>query len=617
MIPSQSAPEQEKTTVRQPIVNNFCITFSTVNGSGSATANTTVLRALFRMGIPVSGKNIFPSNIKGMPTWYTIRLSKDGYLARLEKDDIVIAMNPATFAQEQEYLVPGGVLIYADDIKMPISREDIFAYPMPVKQLVKASEAPPNLRDYLANMVYVGVLAYLIDIDLTRIYEALDFHFKGKKKAIDSNYSVIQAAYSWAAEHLKKEDPYKVEPMNGTTGYVMADGNTAGALGALYGGVQFVGWYPITPASSLAEAIVEYAPTLRKDPVTGKETVAIVQSEDELAAIGMSVGAGWGGLRSMTSTSGPGLSLMAEYLGLAYYSEVPVVVWDVQRVGPSTGLPTRSAQNDITFANFISHGDTNYIILIPGSVTECFEMGWKAFDIAERMQTPVLVMSDLDLGMNQWMTKQFEYPDQPMDRGKVLWEEDLEKMLEKTNGEWGRYKDLDGDAIPYRTVPGNRHQRSAYFARGTGHDEKARYSEDPKDWERMLTRIAAKFETAKEYLPKPEVFATPGNKVGVIAYGSVDPAIVEARDLLVKRGLSVDYLRLRAMPFTKEVDEFISNHERIYVVEMNQQGQMKQLLTIKYPEQASKLHSIAHMDGLPLTARYVRDQVCAQEENSK
>lgn len=614
MSQKEPAIELEHRSVGKEVVNDFCITFSTINGSGSATANNTLLRALFRMGIPVSGKNIFPSNIQGLPTYYTIRVSKDGYLARVEKDDIVVAMNPATFSKEFEYINPGGVIFYADDFKVTIPREDITAYPMPVKKLVKEADVPPNLRDYVANMVYVGVVAQMLNIDLEKIYMALDFHFKGKKKAIDSNYNVIKAAADWAAENLQKRDPFKVAPMNATEGYVMADGNVAGAIGAIYGGVQFAGWYPITPASSLAEALNEYLPILRTDPESGKATYAVVQSEDELAAIGMTIGAGFSGLRSMTSTSGPGLSLMAEYLGLAYYSEVPVVVWDVQRVGPSTGLPTRTAQGDTTFAYFMSHGDANFILLFPGSVDECFEFGWRAFDIAERLQTPVIVMSDLDLGMNQWMCKRFEYPDQPMDRGKVLWEEDLQKMLDARNGDFGRYLDIDGDAIPYRTVPGNRHPRSAYFARGTGHDEYTRYSEDPDVWERMMDRLARKFETAKQYIPRPVVSTMEGARIGILTAGSTDPAIVEARDQMLKAGLPTDYMRIKALPFHDEVKEFIAAHEQVYVVELNRDGQLKQLLTLEVPEYATRLIKAAHIDGLPMSARWIREQIMGKEE---
>jgi 2-oxoglutarate/2-oxoacid ferredoxin oxidoreductase subunit alpha len=607
------AVQEETGTLNGQIVNDFGITFCTVNGSGSATANNTVLRALFKMGIPISGKNIFPSNIQGLPTWFTIRVNKDGFLARIEKDDIVIAMNPATFAKDMEYLVPGGVLFYADDIKLPITRTDIISYPMPVKRLIKEAEVPTALRDYVANMVYVGVLAQMVGIEMDAIYSALDFHFKGKKTPIESNFSVIKAAADWAQINLNKQDRYQVERMNGTDGYILTDGNTAAALGALYGGVQFVAWYPITPASSLAESINEYLPMLRKDPVSGKTTCVVVQAEDELAACGMTVGAGYGGLRSMTSTAGPGLSLMAEYLGLAYFAEVPLVLWDVQRVGPSTGLPTRTAQGDLTFSYFIGHGDKNFVILLPASANECFEFGWKALDLAERMQTPVIVLSDLDLGMNLWMSRPFEYPDQPMDRGKVLWEDDLEKILQE-NGQWGRFLDVDQDGIPYRTLPGNRHPRSAYFSRGTGHDEFARYSEDPEVWERNMNRLVRKYETAKQYVPKPAVSTMEGAEIGVISFGSSDPAVEEARVYLAQGGVATDYLRLRAIPFTDEVVEFLRSHERVYVVENNRDGQLAQLLTMNFPEYAVKLRKASHGDGMPLSARWVREAILRQEE---
>ncbi len=598
----------------QPVVNDFVITFGTVNGSGSATANTTVLRALFTMGIPVSGKNIFPSNIQGLPTWYNIRLNKEGFLARIDRVDIAVAMNPASFLHDVNSLVPGGVLFYPDDIKQTIPRNDITAYPMPVKQIIRDGNVPTNLRDYIANMVYVGVLAQMIGIEIDAIHHALDFHFKGKEKPIESNMSVIRAAAEWAAANLTKTDAYHVERMAQPEPYIMADGNTAGALGSLYGGVQFVGWYPITPASSLAEGINQYLPSLRKDPESGKTTCVVVQAEDELAAVGMAIGAGWGGLRAMTSTSGPGFSLMTEYLGLAYFAEVPVVVWDVQRVGPSTGMPTRTAQADLTFSYFMGHGDKNYVILLPGSVTECFEFGWRAFDLAERLQTPVLVLSDLDLGMNQWMTRPFQYPDVPMDRGKVLWEEDLERIVKENAGQWGRYLDVDGDGIPYRTVPGNRHPLAAYFARGTGHDEYARYSEDAQVWDRNMQRLVRKYETAKQYVPAPVVETMDNAKIGILAFGSTDPAIQEARVGLARDGIWTDYMRLRALPFTDNVEEFLRSHERVYVVELNRDGQLAQLLMLNYPTLAGKLVKAAHLDGLPLTARWVQDAITAQEE---
>jgi 2-oxoglutarate/2-oxoacid ferredoxin oxidoreductase subunit alpha len=617
MYPTIATPPTGAGASKSPIVNDFIITCSTINGSGSATANTTLLRALFRMGIPVSGKNIFPSNIQGLPTWYSIRLNKDGYLARKEQDDIVVAMNPATFLKEQDYLVPGGVLFYADDIKGSITRDDIFAYPMPVKRLVKEAEPPQALRDYLANMVYVGVVAQMIGVKLETIYEALDFHFKGKKKAIDSNFGVIKSGADWAAANLEKKDRYWVEPMHGTEGYIMADGNVAGALGAIYGGVQFSAWYPITPASSLAESLHEFIPELRTDPMTGRETCAIVQAEDELAAIGMVVGAGWSGLRAMTSTSGPGISLMSEYLGLAYFSEVPVVVWNVQRVGPSTGMPTRTSQGDLTQVYFHSHGDINFIILIPGSVSECFEFGWKALDLAEHYQTPVMVLSDLDLGMNQWMTRKFEYPTTPIDRGKLLWEDDLDKLLKARNGDWGRYLDIDGDYIPYRTVPGNRHPQSAYFTRGTGHDDYAHYSEDPVVWEKLMERLGKKVISSRQTVPQPEIQRMDGAKFGIISMGSADPAVIEARDQMKAQGMPSDYLRVRAVPFSDDVVDFIRDHERVYVVEINRDGQLKQLLTLESPEYAAHLRKASHLDGMPLSAKWVRETILAQEVNQQ
>jgi len=612
---SQSQPASDTLTNRagKKVVNDFCMTFSTINGSGSATANMILLRSLYRMGIPVNGKNIFPSNIQGLPTWYSIRLSKDGYLARVEKDDIVVAMNPATIAAELEFMVPGAALFYADDIKVDVPCIDIILYPMPVRKLIKEAEVPPNLRDYVANMVYVGVVAQMIGIDMDTIYKTLDYHFKGKKKAVESNWEIIDAAAKWAAENLEKKDPYYVERMPELKDTIMVDGNTASALGAIYGGVQFIAWYPITPASSLAESAIEYLQELRKDPETGKETYAVVQAEDELAAIGMATGAGWAGLRSMTSTSGPGISLMGEYLGLAYYAEVPVVIWDVQRVGPSTGLPTRTAQGDITQVAFLSHGDTQFIMLLPGDAKECFEFGWKAFDIAERLQTPVFVMTDLDLGMNTHLVKRFEYPDKAMDRGKVLWEEDIKRLAEEGKG-WGRYLDVDSDGIPYRTLPGNRQPGSSYFARGTGHDEMTRYSEDPQVWERGLDRLKKKIDGNKHLLPKPEIHRTKGAKIGIVAYGSSDPAIREARDLLEGFGVKTDYLRLRSLPFNDEVCDFIHDHETIYVVEMNRDGQMRQLLAMDYSDCGGKMVQVSHIDGMPLSASWIKDAILSKEE---
>ncbi len=595
----------------EKVINDFSVTIATVNGSGSQTANVTLLRALFKMGIPISGKNLFPSNIQGLPTWYTIRVSKDGFIARRDEQELVVTLNPSSFAQDLASVQPGGAFYYADDIKLPIARNDISIYPMPVKQMARAANVSPALRDYIANMVYVGILAQMLGIELETIQQALSFHFKGKAQAIDSNFGTIKAAADWAAQNLQKTDPYSVARMDATSDLIMADGNTAAALGAIYGGVQFAAWYPITPASTVAESLNSFLPQLRKTK-DGKQTYAVLQAEDELAAIGMAIGAGWGGLRSMTSTSGPGISLMAEYAGLAYLSEVPVVIWDVQRIGPSTGLPTRTAQGDLTEAYYLSQGDKQNVVLLPGSVKECFEFGWKALDLAEQLQTPIFVLSDLDLGMNQWMTKPFEYPTAPLERGKVLWEQDLEKL----NGIWSRYKDSDGDGIPFRTVPGNKHPASAWFARGTGHDENARYSEDATTWESNMARLKKKYDTARTLVPEPIIEVEEGATIGIIAYGSTEPAVEEARALLKQAGnLKTAFLRLRAFPCTNEVQDFIKKYNPIYIVEANRDGQMRQILSAVMPELASKFRSACHSDGLPLTANWVKESILKQEKN--
>jgi len=595
----------------QKVVNEFSINIATINGSGSQTANLTLIRSIFKMGIPVSGKNIFPSNIQGLPTWYKIRVSQAGYLGRSQKTEIAVAMNPKTFGDDLTDLASGGIFLYADHIKEPIHRDDLILCPMPVKSIVKEAKPPRELRDYVANMVYVGVLAYLLNVQLETIESALNFHFKGKQGPIDFNLSVIQDSFHWAENNLEIVSPFQVQPLNLTEGCNLANGNTAGGLGTIYGGMHFVSWYPITPATSLPEAILNYAPGLRKDPETGKDTYAIIQAEDELAAIGMVIGAGWAGLRAMTATSGPGLSLMSEYASLAYFVEIPVVVWVIQRVGPSTGLPTRTAQGDVNQTYYLGQGDTRHVVLFPGSVKECFEFGWKALDLAEKLQTPVFVLSDLDLGQNQWMTPPFEYPDEPIDRGKILWEEDLEKIKD----EWGRYLDLDGDNIPYRTVPGNQHPKSAYYARGTGHDDFANYSEKPEEWEENLDRIDRKIESSRAILPKPEITTRSGAKSGVIAFGSTDSAVREACDSLQDEGLILDYLRVRALPVASEVLDFIQAYERIYVVENNRDGQIHRILSLELPDRTSNLVSVSHIDGMPLSADWIKTAVMEEEKS--
>jgi 2-oxoglutarate ferredoxin oxidoreductase subunit alpha len=605
----QSSPLDSLLEERQPIVNDFQIMIATVNGSGSQTANTAILRAIFRMGVPVSGKNIFPSNIQGLPTWFTIRVNKDGYVARLDEYHILVAMNEDTVSSDIERLASGGICFYPEEWKVKLPREDVTYYPMPVKALVDQAEVPQDLKSYIANMVYVGVVATILDIDLDEIAFAIDFHFSGKAKPVNMNMSVVRAAYEWAQDNLAKSDPYRVERLNQTEGMLLLDGNSAGALGAVFGGVSVVAWYPITPSTSMIDAVRQYLSDLRMDREAGKATYAVIQTEDEIAAIGTVVGAGWAGARAMSATSGPGISLMTEYAGLAYYVEVPSVIWDIQRMGPSTGLPTRTSQGDVLTAYFMGHGDTKHVVLFPSSINEAFEYGWKAFDLAERLQTLIFVLSDLDLGMNVWMAKPFEYPDQPMDRGKVLTAQDLEQI-----GRFARYEDADGDGIGYRTLPGTDHPLAAYFARGTGHNAQAVYSERPEDWVENMERLNRKFETARTLIPRPVVDRVKGAAFGIIAYGTTDACIVEGRDLLRDEGIKTSYLRLRALPFEETTHEFLAEYERVYVVENNTDGQMAKLLCMEFPELAARVIPLAHSDGLPLTARWMVEAILEKEQ---
>jgi 2-oxoglutarate/2-oxoacid ferredoxin oxidoreductase subunit alpha len=603
---------------RPPIVNDFAIVAATANGSGSQTANNVLIRAIFKMGVPVSGKNLFPSNIQGLPTWYTIRVSKDGYTARREGTEILVAFNPKTAEEDLANLPAGGVCVYnEDDIKFVSPRSDVSYYPLPVKKLidgpVKKYGIDVKQRGYVANMVYVGALVQLLSVDSGEIKSALERHFNSKPKPTLSNYEVVEAAAEYVRTQLQKTDPYRIEPMNKTEGMIIIDGNTAGALGALVGGVTVVAWYPITPATSLADGLTEFAPLLRADKENSTTTYAIVQAEDELAAAGMVVGAGWAGARAMTSTSGPGISLMNEFVGLAYFAEVPSVFWDVMRMGPSTGLPTRVSQGDLLTAYTMGHGDTHHICLLPGTMRECFEFGYKAFDLAERFQTPVMVLSDLDLGMNNWMSEPFEYPSEPMDRGKVLNAEELTE-LEQRVGRYGRYKDYDGDGIGYRTLPGNPNPRSAFLSRGTGHNEYAVYSERATDWQQNLDRLARKHDTARAAVPQPILHDNPDAAVGIIAYGSTDAAVQEARDRLRAQGIETSYMRIRALPLGDTVTDFIAKHSTIYVVEMNQDGQMQQLVQLHRPEHAGKIRSARNCNGLPLSARFITEEIVKQEQ---
>ena len=590
-------------------VNNFTIVAATVNGSGSQTANNCLLRALFKMGIPVSGKNIFPSNIQGLPTWFSIRASKDGFIARRETAEIVVALNRQTANEDIAGVAPGGVVIYPSEWKLSEDRGDIFYYALPVQQMAKDSGASADMRPYVANMVYVGALTELLGIEVAEIKAALSDHFHGKQKPIDLNFGVVQAAIDYTRANITKRDPFHVERMDANKGKIIINGNSAGALGAIFGGFTVAAWYPITPSTSLVDALSEYAKTMRIDPETGKPTYAIVQAEDEIAAIGIVTGAGWAGARAMTSTSGPGISLMTEYAGYAYFAEVPVVIWDIMRMGPSTGLPTRVSQGDVLSVYYLGHGDTRHVCLFPGSMEECFEWGWTSFDLAERLQTPVFVLSDLDLGMNLWMSQPFTYPNQPMDHGKVLTREDLDRL-----GGFSRYADVDGDGIGYRTLPGTDHPLAAYFTRGSGHNKEAQYTERPEEWEANLKRLAHKHEFARTLVPRPIVEEVEGANIAIIAYGSTDPGIVEARSMLAEKGIPTSYLRMRALPTTQEQRDFTDRYQRVYLVENNLDGQMCRILQSEEPEHATRFHSIAKCDGLPLTGRWIAKSILEQEQ---
>src|SRR5437867_2718954 len=594
-----------------PVLNDFSIQVATVNGSGSQTANTLLLRAIFQMGIPVSGKNLFPSNIAGLPTWFTIRVSRSGYLARRKVTDLMVVMNPETAAQDVASVGPGGVIVLNDQIQVPPIPEDRFVYAVPMKKLIDPITQDVKLRRLVVNMIYVGVLSELLGIAEEEIERSLDAQLGRKPKALALNHQAVRAGWEWARDHLQKRDPLRLERMNQTAGKILIDGNTAAAIGAMFGGVTVVTWYPITPSSSLVEALVDHLERFRKDPETGKATYAVVQAEDEIAAIGMVLGAGWAGARAMTSTSGPGLSLMAEFAGYGYYAEIPAVIWDIQRIGPSTGLPTRTSQADIQFVHGLSHGDTRHPILLPSSVEDCFTFAMKAFDLAERLQTPVFVLSDLDLGMNNWMSDPFAYPEQPWDRGKVLDEQALAKLPR-----FERYRDVDGDGIPWRPLPGVHDAKGAYFTRGSGHDEGARYTEDPETYQRVMDRLARKFETARTLVPPPVIEDVEGAEVGIIAFGSTHWAMVEARDQLAAAGIRTAYLLLKALPFTPDVECFVRAHPRVYVVEQNRDGQMADLVRLEAGAEAGRIRSVRHYTGLPVDAQSITGEILRRERGA-
>jgi len=591
-------------------VNDFVINVATINGSGSQSANTILLKTLFRMGIPVGGKNVFPSNIQGLPTWFWVRASKDGYTGRRKEADIVVAMNPQTILEDNKILKSGGVFLYNRDMKFDVGllRKDILTIGIPFKQIVDQATTQVKIKKLLANIVYVGVLAELLGLEDEALSSAMQDQFGGKESVIEVNKKAMDLGREYAKSNLNtNEFPIKAKKMNATNGKMMIDGNTASALGLIYGGATFCGWYPITPSSSLVENFMKYSEKLRKAP-DGKNKYAVVQAEDELSSICMVLGAGWAGARSFTATSGPGVSLMQEASGFAYYAEIPSVIWDVQRVGPSTGMPTRTAQGDLFSAVFSSHGDTKHPCLIPGSVSECFEFGQTCFDLAERLQTLVFVLTDLDMGMNLWMEDEFPYPKKPYDRGKILTEKELSTMQS-----YFRYQDPDGDGIPYRALPGTKHPAAPYVTRGSGHGSKGEYTEKAEVYLDIVDRLTKKWETAKTLVPKP-VLDSVGSKVGIIAYGSANAPMQEGRDLLSQNGIKTDYLRVRALPFTNEIKEFIQTHDRVYVIDLNRDAQMMSLLLMEWPELHSKMKSIKHYEGTPMTADTIAENVLKFEK---
>ena len=610
---AQGEPTSQSLSDLKQIVNDFSIQIATVNGSGSQSANNVLLRSIFRMGIPVSGKNLFPSNIAGLPTWYTIRVSKYGWIARKTHIDVLIAMNAETAREDVMSLAAGGAVIYDEGLKLNELRSDVTFYAVPFDQLAASTGADAKIRKLVKNMVYVGIAAKLLAIDMESVEATVRKQFAKKVKAAELNLNAVRVGFDYASSTLTKQDPFVVERMNETAGKIIIDGNAAAAMGALFAGVTVVPWYPITPSSSVVENLIDLLKKYRVEP-DGKASFAVLQAEDELAAIGMVLGAGWAGARAMTASSGPGISLMAEFAGLGYYAEIPGVIFDVQRTGPSTGLPTRTSQADLTFVAGLSHGDTKHVILLPGTVKECYEFGIAAFDLAEQLQTPVFVLSDLDLGMNNWMSEPFEYPEKPIARGKVLNAAQLEEL-----GGFARYKDVDGDAIPYRTLPGTDHPAAAYFTRGSGHNEKALYSERPEDYENNMLRLGRKFETAKTLVPRPTQEGSGNEKIGIIAFGTSHWAVIECRDQLQRENqIATDYLRVRAFPFTQEVHEFVARHERIYVVEQNRDAQLQSLLKVDLdPVQIVKLRSILHFNGLPIDARSVSSVIAKLEGAGK
>ncbi len=601
-----------------PLINDLNICVATENGSGSASSNNILFKAIFKMGIPCSSKNMFPSNIQGLPTWYQIRASAEGYLSRKDVIDVMVMFNDATAAKDIHRVRDGGLILYDDSTPLSptLKRDGVQYIGVPANKLVAKLVPASPLRAKQRNMVYVGALAYLFGIDMSVIKAVLEDTFGKKPAVIESNLICIDAGYQYCKEHNFKQNIARLEPIpGGNKGKIITDGNTAAALGAIYGGATVICWYPITPSSSLAEALEHYLPRLRPSK-DGKRAYAIVQAEDEIASASMVVGAGWAGARAMTSTSGPGLSLMNESIGLAYYAEIPCVFFIVQRGGPSTGLPTRTQQADISLMYGASHGDTKHIILIPHDMNSCFDLARRSFDFADRFQTPVFVAMDLDLGMNLWSSDPLKLNQEPFDYGKRLRAQDLEEWA-KADKKFRRYFDQDGDGIPYRTVPGNMHRMAAYFTRGSGHDADAKYSEDEHDYKYILDRLRRKFETARKFVPKPILEKERGVKIGIVCYGSSFEPVREARDRLKARGLRTNHMLIRALPLSSEVRDFLAEHDTVYLVEQNRDGQMAAIIKDEWPELGAKITSVLIYNGLPATPLEVVNQIFAAAQSAK
>ena len=590
-----------------PKTNDFVVKFANVNGSGSASANNMFAKAIFRMGIPVSPHNIFPSNIQGLPTWYEVRVSDKNYLGRREGIDLMVAMNEQTIQSDINSVIPGGFVLY--DSSKPLSegliREDVHYLPIPLKDICLTEFEKPSQRQLFKNIVYVGALAAFINIDFNVLTEMVSDQFRGKEKLIAPNIHALELGYQFARENFTCPLPLTLERRDLTSDKILMDGNTAIGLGCVYGGATVASWYPLTPSTSVVDAFDKYCKRLRKDPENGKNKFSVVQAEDELAAIGMAIGAGWNGARAFTASSGPGVSLMQEFLGLAYFSEVPVVLFDIQRVGPSTGMPTRTQQGDLLTCAYASHGDTKQILLFPSTPKECFEFAADSFDIADRLQTPVIVLSDLELGMNEQICDPLNWDDERQyDRGKILNEQQLDE-IEK----YGRYQDIDGDGIPYRTYPGTHPSKGSYFTRGSSHDANAAYTEDGDIYAEIMDRISLKFETALNYIPEPEISSLGSNPRGVIYLGTTTSAIKETLDNLQKKGISLDTMRLKGFPFHESVRDFINKHEIVYVIEQNRDAQLKSLLKIECNASEEQMFSILSYNGVLITAQQIEKEI--------